>query len=162
VIFGVSALAADPLATADVGGQRTSSSALPSGSWEHRPVTWLFTLLSMAVIALVAGVVTGSIAGSMGAPESSLPFRGFSEEEEVAPSDVGRVRFDAALRGYRMEQVDEVLDRLADELGRRDVMIASLQAQLSRYRDMTGRYEDAAGGGYGDLGPDLSDWPTRS
>lgn len=113
-------------------------------------MTWLFTLLSMTVIALVVGVVTGSITGSMGVPESSLPFRGLPEEE-VTPAGVEQVRFDAALRGYRMEQVDQVLDRLADELRRRDDLIEVLLARVSEHDDPADRSDDSLGGDYGDF-----------
>ncbi len=50
--------------------------------------------------------------------------------------DVDAVRFGLGLRGYRMDQVDEVLDRLAAELDRRDALIRQLRAQLGD-RDAT-------------------------
>ena len=40
------------------------------------------------------------------------------------------LRFGVALRGYAMDQVDAVLDRLAAELDARDARIAELEAQL--------------------------------
>lgn len=46
----------------------------------------------------------------------------------AAPEDVDRVRFALGLRGYRMDQVDEVLDRLRDELAAKDLRIAELEA----------------------------------
>jgi DivIVA domain-containing protein len=50
--------------------------------------------------------------------------------ESPSGEDVDAVRFGLGLRGYRMDQVDEVLDRLAAELDRRDAVIARLRAQL--------------------------------
>lgn len=44
------------------------------------------------------------------------------------PADVDKLRFSLGLRGYRMDQVDEVLDRLRDELAARDLRIAELLA----------------------------------
>ncbi len=41
--------------------------------------------------------------------------------------DVSSVRFDMALRGYRMSEVDEVLERLAADLRARDERIAALE-----------------------------------
>jgi len=93
-------------------------------------VTWLFILLAMAVIALVTGVVTGRIAASMEPPSSSLPFRGLAGGD-LRPADLEQLRFDAALRGYRMDQVDGVLDRLAEELARRADEIAALRSELA-------------------------------
>lgn len=43
------------------------------------------------------------------------------------PADVDRLRFSLGLRGYRMDQVDEVLDRLRDELAAKNVRIAELE-----------------------------------
>jgi DivIVA domain-containing protein len=42
--------------------------------------------------------------------------------------DMAGVRFDLAFRGYRMDQVDLVLARLASELARRDAEIDQLRA----------------------------------
>lgn len=44
----------------------------------------------------------------------------------LTPDDVAAVRFPMALRGYRMSDVDAVLDRLAGELDARDRRIAEL------------------------------------
>jgi DivIVA domain-containing protein len=45
----------------------------------------------------------------------------------VAVDDVRTVRFGVALRGYRMSEVDVALERLAEELERRDRRIAELE-----------------------------------
>jgi DivIVA domain-containing protein len=45
--------------------------------------------------------------------------------------DVDAVRFGLGLRGYRMDQVDEVLDRLAVALEERDAVIRDLQSRLA-------------------------------
>ncbi len=56
----------------------------------------------------------------------------------LQPEDVTAVRFDMALRGYRMSEVDEVLQRLAGDLRARDERIAALeQAQTGRGRAIT-------------------------
>jgi DivIVA domain-containing protein len=104
-------------------------------------VTWLFTLLAMTVIAVVAGVVTGRIGGGgMDAPASSLPFRGLPPED-VAPADLETLRFSPALRGYRMDEVDQVLDRLGSELRRRDDEIAALRDRLAGAPDPGDQHE---------------------
>ena len=91
-------------------------------------MTWLFIVLAMAVIALVAGVVTGRISGGMDAPEPSSPFRPLPSG--AGPDDVDGLRFSPALRGYRMDEVDRVLDQVVVELRHRDGEIARLQAVL--------------------------------
>jgi DivIVA domain-containing protein len=82
-------------------------------------VTLFFTLLTVAVLGVVAAVAAGRITVDMDDPVSSLPARGLPEGEIDATSLDG-LRFSPALRGYRMEEVDEVMDRLRDELRRRD------------------------------------------
>jgi DivIVA domain-containing protein len=111
------------------------------GAWEHRVVTLLLTLLIMAVVAVVAAVAAGRIAGGLDAPASSLPGRGLPE----GPVDVealDRVRFSPALRGYRMDEVDDVLDRLSDELRRRDDEIAWLRARAAGHPQSSHRDEE--------------------
>ena len=53
---------------------------------------------------------------------------------EAEPADVDRLRFAVGLRGYRMDQVDQVLDELRDQLATKDRKIADLGAQLGRRR----------------------------
>lgn len=50
---------------------------------------------------------------------------------EPVPADVDRLRFSLGLRGYRMDQVDEVLDLLRDELAVKNARIAELEASLA-------------------------------
>lgn len=56
--------------------------------------------------------------------------------------DVSRVRFSLGLRGYRMDQVDQVLDALAAEIELRGKRIAELEALLAEH---PGGRPDAAG-----------------
>ncbi|WP_051325436.1 DivIVA domain-containing protein [Glycomyces tenuis] len=56
---------------------------------------------------------------------------GLDEEEAVTEEKVGSLRFDTGLRGYRMDQVDAALNRLAWEIGRRDEMLAELEKELA-------------------------------
>jgi DivIVA domain-containing protein len=99
-------------------------------------VTLLLTLLILAVVGLVAAVAAGRIAGGLDEPSSSLPGRGLPAGR-VGVGDVERVRFSPGLRGYRMDEVDDVLDRLTEELRLRDEEIAELRGALGR----TSRHE---------------------
>lgn len=49
--------------------------------------------------------------------------------------DVNRLRFSLALRGYRMAEVDQALDRLAAELDDRDATIAELRGHRAEPLD---------------------------
>ncbi|KQN95135.1 DivIVA domain-containing protein [Arthrobacter sp. Leaf69] len=53
---------------------------------------------------------------------------------EAEPSDVDRLRFAVGLRGYRMDQVDQVLDELRDQLAAKDRQIAELGTATGRPR----------------------------
>ncbi len=55
-----------------------------------------------------------------------------------SPQDVDAVRFGLGLRGYRMDQVDEVLDRLAAALAQRDAQIEELRSELRTPPDPAG------------------------
>jgi DivIVA domain-containing protein len=94
-------------------------------------VTLLLTLLILAVVGLVAAVAAGRIAGGLDEPSSSLPGRGLPAGR-VGAGDLERVRFSPALRGYRMDEVDDVLDRVTEELELRDEEIAELRSALGR------------------------------
>ena len=47
----------------------------------------------------------------------------------LAADDVRNVRFGLALRGYRMSEVDALLDRLAAEIAERDARLAEHRAR---------------------------------
>ena len=57
----------------------------------------------------------------------------------LGADDIHEVRFDQAVRGYRMDQVDQALTRLADELAVRD-------AEIARLRGESALSDQAAGG----------------
>jgi DivIVA domain-containing protein len=77
-------------------------------------VIWFFAIL---VVLLLGGVAV--VAAGRGtpmeqayddAPDSLVPTHG-----QVTAEDLRRIRFPIALRGYRMAEVDALLDRLAEE-----------------------------------------------
>ncbi|NJC23020.1 DivIVA domain-containing protein [Arthrobacter pigmenti] len=70
------------------------------------------------------GVVPGLVEPTPTLPPVLLP-------ENPTADDVGRIRFSLGLRGYRMDQVDEVLDRLASALEERDELITVLREKRS-------------------------------
>ena len=111
------------------GGFGTPIRTVASRTCDDRTVTLLFTLFTLAVLGVIAAVATGKIAGGLEEPSTSLPPSGLPDGP-VTPEALDAVRFSPALRGYRMEEVDAVLDVLGEELARRDREILQLGQEL--------------------------------
>jgi DivIVA domain-containing protein len=91
-------------------------------------VPLLLLLAVLAVLAVIALVAAG-LGGSM---STSSPDRSPSGEllaDAVDRAALDGLRFSLAFRGYRMDEVDDVLDRLATVLETRDRRIAELEGR---------------------------------
>jgi len=88
-------------------------------------VIWVF-LIVMAVLVVggFAALVTGRV-GYDPMAEATTTQSVPELSEDFASGEVSTIRFDTALRGYRMDQVDAVLDRLQERL-------AALEAERDR------------------------------
>ena len=71
--------------------------------------------IAVLLIGLTAAAVMGRIGGFMADPTSSQAFSGVPAGS-LSSDDLAQVRFDRALRGYRMDEVDEVIDALGARL----------------------------------------------
>ncbi|MDA1361178.1 DivIVA domain-containing protein [Glycomyces luteolus] len=71
------------------------------------------------------------------------PPLGLGEGAAVDETAVASVKFDTGLRGYRTDQVDAALDRLAWEIGRRDELLAEMRARLDTAEPSTSAEDDA-------------------
>ena len=82
-------------------------------------MTWFFAILIVLAMGGVAVFAAGRGAPLAeeydDRPDSTVPGEG-----PLRPDDLRRVRFSLAVRGYRMSEVDALLDRLAHELELRD------------------------------------------
>jgi DivIVA domain-containing protein len=92
-------------------------------------VTFIHLVIVLAVIGGVTAVAAGRVRGGLPEPTSTLPEIELPESA-VATQDVDAVRFSVGFRGYRMDEVDAVLDRLGLEIGARDEQIRELQERL--------------------------------
>jgi DivIVA domain-containing protein len=92
------------------------------------PLTWV--LLGLGVVAVVALVTIGRL-DIPADPQPDLAPLDLAPDGVLAPKDVDNVTFAVGLRGYRMDQVDVVLDRLGEEIAGRDAEIAELRHQLA-------------------------------
>lgn len=79
---------------------------------------WVFAILIVLAMGGIAAVASGWGRGLAPAhddrPDALVPAEG-----PLGSGDLRRVRFSLALRGYRMSEVDALLDRLADQLADR-------------------------------------------
>jgi DivIVA domain-containing protein len=84
-----------------------------------------FLLIVVLLIGLTAAAVMGKIGGFMAEPTSTHAFSG-APSGSLSADEVKGLRFDQALRGYRMDQVDETIDALAERLRQLEAAAAPL------------------------------------
>jgi DivIVA domain-containing protein len=82
-------------------------------------------LIVVLLIGLTAAAVMGRIGGFMAEPTSTHTFSGVPTGS-LSADDVEDLHFDQALRGYRMDQVDETIDALAERLRQLEAAAAPL------------------------------------
>jgi DivIVA domain-containing protein len=85
----------------------------------------VFVVVGAVVVFVVAAVAVGR-GGGLDRAERDL-FEPRLPDGPLGPDDLTAVRFAVAFRGYRMDQVDQVLDRVRRELVTRDERIAELE-----------------------------------
>jgi DivIVA domain-containing protein len=78
-------------------------------------MTWFFAVLVVLLMGAVAVVAVGR-GGSMAEVYDDRPDVRVQAERPLDGEDLRRVRFTTAFRGYRMSEVDALLERLANEL----------------------------------------------
>ncbi|WP_461171924.1 DivIVA domain-containing protein [Arthrobacter sp. Z1-9] len=104
-------------------------------------MTYFLVFLAVSLIGVVLWAGAGGRSGKPGGralpslldagldqPPANLP--PVLLPANAAPQDVDRVRFSLGLRGYRMDQVDQVLDELRDQLEASRQEIETLKARL--------------------------------
>jgi DivIVA domain-containing protein len=90
-------------------------------------------VLVVFAIIVVVGISLFAVGPSLRSPDDQ-PDRepaDLPEDRSITGDDVDRVRFALGLRGYRMDQVDAVLDRAAADLRVRDERIEALEGALA-------------------------------
>lgn len=111
-------------------------------------MVWIFFLLVALVVVIgFAAVLTGRYTPDpMADPVTSTPHHGLPPGR-LRAADVDAVRFDTALRGYRMDQVDEVVDRLQERLAELEATAEPVPTALRRDddRDRDGAHRERQG-----------------
>lgn len=101
----------------------------PGESWHDREVIWLILVVVVVLVVLTTAAVLGRVDGSLDAATTSLSHEPLPQTP-LTSGDFAELHFDTALRGYRMNQVDGVLDRLRRE-------VADLGDEVARLRRAT-------------------------
>ena len=95
-------------------------------------MTWFMLFVGVVVVcfaaALVLGLIGGGSVGGLGGETRSLSHEPLPDEP-IVDADFDDLVFDVGLRGYRMSQVDGVVDRLRRELREKDEEIAVLRGE---------------------------------
>jgi len=95
----------------------------------HNGGMWVvFVVVAVGVVIAVALLAVGRL----GQLPEVVPDRAPLDlpDGEIDAGDIESVRFAVGLRGYRMDQVDEVLDRAAEGIAVRDARIRELEELL--------------------------------
>jgi DivIVA domain-containing protein len=103
----------------------------------------LLLVVALTVGAVVFGVMVLVSGGDPGLREVEPDGRGapLPGSRPLVEQDVAKVTFDVGMRGYRMDQVDRALKRVAYDIGYKDELINVLSAEVEALRD--GRVDDA-------------------
>ena len=91
---------------------------------------WVMVIVLAVIVFVVAAAAAGRT-DPMGPPTQDRAALELPIDRALQPGDVDALRLAVGFRGYRMDEVDAVLDRVRDELADRDARIAELERQLS-------------------------------
>ncbi|MFF7248107.1 DivIVA domain-containing protein [Embleya sp. NPDC008237] len=91
---------------------------------------WIQLVVVTGVILVIAAVVLGA-GGSLPDAHREQPELRMPGDRPLTSADVDDIRFPVVFRGYRMSEVDVVLDRLTGELAARDARILELEYKIS-------------------------------
>ncbi|QDP97836.1 DivIVA domain-containing protein [Microlunatus elymi] len=86
---------------------------------------WAIAVLVIAVLGVAAAVAAGGV-GEMKTEPVRDGYRQDLPQHPLTGADLQELRFGVTLRGYAMDQVDDVLVRLGQEIADRDALIAEL------------------------------------
>ncbi|GAB3999448.1 DivIVA domain-containing protein [Nocardioides marmoraquaticus] len=85
-------------------------------------MSWFFAVLLVLVVGAVAVVFAGG-GGSAAPAYDDRPDSGLPDDRPLTAGDLRGVRLSTAVRGYRADEVDDLLERLARQLEGRDAPV---------------------------------------
>ncbi len=100
----------------------------------------LALVLIVVLVAVAVALLLGRVDGSLGEPTTTASYVPLPQDR-LTPGDLESLRLDTAFRGYRMDQVDEVVGRLTDEI---ELLRRSLQEREAPASGMQHHSSDEA------------------
>ena len=82
-------------------------------------MTWFFAVLVVLLLGAVAVVAAGR-GGSLGSSYDDRADVRLPVDRPVTGEDLRELRFNTAVRGYRADEVDALIERLAEQLDAED------------------------------------------
>jgi DivIVA domain-containing protein len=90
-------------------------------------VEWFIAVIAVAALGVAAMAAAGGM-GQMSSEPVHDTYRQDLPERPLTAEDIRSLRFGVTVRGYAMAQVDDVLERLGQEIADRDAEIAALRS----------------------------------
>ena len=94
---------------------------------------WFIAVVIVAALGVAAVAAAGGLGGMTKEPVRDVYRQDLPDDRRLVSADIHGLRFGTALRGYSMDQVDDILDRLGsrDRRARRADRSAPRAAALS-------------------------------
>jgi DivIVA domain-containing protein len=87
---------------------------------------WFIAVVVIAILGVAAMAAAGGMGEMAEEPVRDTFRQDLPADRMLDASDIQAMRFGVTLRGYAMNQVDDLLDRLTREIAERDATIAEL------------------------------------
>jgi DivIVA domain-containing protein len=87
---------------------------------------WFIAVVVIAILGVAAMAAAGGMGEMAEEPVRDTFRQDLPADRMLDATDISALRFGVTLRGYAMNQVDDLLDRLTREIAERDATIAEL------------------------------------
>jgi len=87
---------------------------------------WFIAVVVIAILGVAAMAAAGGMGAMAEEPVRDTFRQDLPADRMLDATDIQALRFGVTLRGYAMNQVDDLLDRLTREIAERDATIAEL------------------------------------
>ncbi|MBE1611800.1 DivIVA domain-containing protein [Actinopolymorpha pittospori] len=108
-------------------------------------MTWLWVVLVLVVLGATAAVAVGR-GGAMARAYPDRREVRLPTDRPVGSEDLQHVAFSVVLRGYRMDEVDDVISRLTRDLAEREGRLAEREQRLAERESRLAEADDGPGG----------------